>query len=175
MRDGHHVCQVYDDDAAFLDQLTGFVGHGLWNGEAVLVIAGNAHVAGLEARLRATGLDLAHLRADDRFICLNPEATLAQFMVESWPDRARFDAVIGAAFARARRNGRSVRAFGEMVGLLWAEGHHAATVRLEALWQDFVARENIQVLCAYPRRSYMSGPAAARAEIEANHTHSLAT
>ena len=174
MRNGHHVCQVYDDDAIFLDQLTGFVGHGLWRGEAAVVIATNAHVAGLEMRLRASGLDLGHLRADDRFITLNPEATLAQFMAEGWPDRARFDAVISAALARARRAGRTVRAFGEMVGLLWAEGHYAATVRLEALWQDLVAREDIQVLCSYPRHSFLGGPAEVRAEIEGNHTHVVA-
>jgi hypothetical protein len=37
-----------------------------------------------------------------------------------------------------------------------------------------VARENIQVLCAYPRRSYVDGPSAVRAEIEAHHTRTLA-
>jgi hypothetical protein len=60
------------------------------------------------------------------------------------------------------------------VGLLWEQGLYAATVRLEALWQDLVAREKIQVLCSYPRQSYMQGPAAARAEIEAHHTHTHA-
>ena len=175
MRDGDHVCQVYDDDDAFVEQLTGFVGHGLWNGEAALVIATNAHLEGLESRLRATGLDLAHLRGDDRFITLNPDATLAQFMVDGWPDRAQFDAVIMAALSRAKRNGRAVRGFGEMVGLLWAAGHYAATVRLEALWQELAVRESIQVLCSYSRGAYMSGPAAARAEIEASHSRALAT
>ena len=174
MREGHHVCQVYDDDATFLDQLTGFVGHGLWQGEAGVVIATQAHAEGLETRLRASGLDLAHLRADDRFIMLDPQATLAQFVSDGWPDRSRFDDVIMSAITRARRGARPVRGFGEMVGLLWDGGHYAATVRLEALWQDLVAREKIQVLCSYPRRSYMKGPAAARAEIEAHHTHTHA-
>jgi hypothetical protein len=174
MRHGHHVCQVYEDDDTFLDQLAGYIGHGLWNGEAAVVIATAAHSAGLEARLRSTGLDLAYLRADDRLITLDPQGTLAQFMIEGWPDRQRFDATIGATLARARREDRPVRAFGEMVGLLWADGHYAATVRLEALWQDLVAREAIQVLCSYPRSTYMNGPASARAEIAAQHTHSLA-
>jgi hypothetical protein len=61
-----------------------------------------------------------------------------------------------------------------MVGLLWAEGHYAATVRLEALRQELVAREAIQVLCSYPRKTFMKGPEAERAEIAARHTHSLA-
>src|SRR5688500_7796691 len=82
MRNGDHVCQVYESESGFLDSLTGFIGHGLWNGEAAVLIATAAHAAGLEERLRASGLDLAHLRADDRFITLSPEMTLAQFMVD---------------------------------------------------------------------------------------------
>ena len=31
---------------------------------------------------------------------------------------------------------RASSAFGEMVALLWAEGNHAAAIRLEELWND---------------------------------------
>lgn len=174
MRDGDHVCQVYDDELRFLDSLTGFIGHGLWNGEAAVVIASPAHVAGLEQRLRLTGLDLAHLRADDRFITLSPETTLAQFMLDSWPDGELFVRTISAIVARARGAGRPVRGFGEMVALLWERQQYAATVRLEFLWQRLIERERLQVLCSYPSRSFRRGPAASRQEIADNHTLSLA-
>lgn len=175
MQDGDHVCQVYETEPAFLDSLTGFIGHGLWNGEAAVVIATDAHVTGLEARLRQTGLDLAHLRADDRFITLSPEMTLAQFMVDGWPQADRFDATISQVMARARGKGRAVRGFGEMVALLWEQGQFAATVRLEHLWQQLVQRDKLQVLCSYPRRSFARGSATSRFEIAANHTQAFAS
>lgn len=175
MQDGDHVCQVYDSEPGFLDSLTGFIGHGLWNGEAAIVIATASHVEGLEARLRETGLDLAHLRAHDRFITLSPEMTLSQFMVDGWPGADRFDATIMQVVMRARGNGRPVRAFGEMVALLWEQGQYAATVRLEHLWQKLVQREKLQVLCSYPSRSFARGSPTARFQIAANHTHALAS
>jgi hypothetical protein len=175
MQDGDHGCQVYDDEGAFLDSLTGFVGHGLWNGEAAVVIATASHLEGLEARLRDTGLDLAHLRADDRFITLSPEMTLAQFMVDGWPQPDRFDATLSQVLARARGKGRPVRGFGEMVALLWQREQYAATVRLEGLWQELVARERVQVLCSYPRRSFARGSASARAQVAAHHTRAFAS
>lgn len=174
MTDGEHVCQIYSDEAGFLDSLTGFIGHGLWSGEAAVVIATGDHIVGLEQRLRASGLDLAHLRADDRFITLSPEATLRQFMDEGRPDPQRFDAVLSAVIQRARGEGRAVRAFGEMVVLLWNEGLFGATVQLEGLWQRLAQRERLQVLCSYPRRSFARGDEASRADIRAAHDRTLA-
>ena len=174
MQDGDHVCQVYESEHDFLDSLTGFIGHGLWNGEAAVLIATAAHVDGVEARLRETGLDLAHLRADDRLITLSPEMTLAQFMVDGWPQADRFDATISQVLARARGKGRAVRGFGEMVALLWDRGEYAATVRLEHLWQKLVEREKVQVLCSYPRKSFDRAPASSRSQVAAHHTHAVA-
>jgi hypothetical protein len=47
-----------------------------------------------------------------------------------------------------------VRAFGEMVALLWERGDQAATVRLEHLWNDFCRMQTLLLLCAYPRRGF---------------------
>src|SRR5262249_9911455 len=43
-----------------------------------------------------------------------------------------------------------VRAFGEMVPLLWAEGRQDAALALEQLWNDLVARLPLSILCGYP-------------------------
>lgn len=47
-----------------------------------------------------------------------------------------------------------MRAFGEMVALLWERGDQAATVRLEHLWNDFCRMQTLLLLCAYPRRGF---------------------
>jgi hypothetical protein len=44
-----------------------------------------------------------------------------------------------------------MRAFGEMVALLWAQGHNAATLRLEQLWNELIGQEALALFCAYPR------------------------
>ena len=70
---------------------------------------------------------------------------------------ALFERVMGDVLNRARRNGRGVRAFGEMVALLWARGQSDATVRLEELWDAFCRRESLPLFCAYPRDGFTPG------------------
>src|SRR6185369_562599 len=43
-----------------------------------------------------------------------------------------------------------VRAFGEMVALLWADGRREAALELEALWNELGANLSFSLLCAYP-------------------------
>jgi signal transduction histidine kinase/CheY-like chemotaxis protein len=43
-----------------------------------------------------------------------------------------------------------VKAFGEMVALLWSEGNYAGAVRLEELWNDLQKAHSFSLFCAYP-------------------------
>ena len=72
-------------------------------------------------------------------------------MLHGWPDDARFNQVATGLIQRARGPGRRVRAFGEMVALLWHQGHNRATVRLEYLWNKFREEQEFCLFCAYSR------------------------
>ena len=146
-----HLVQIYDDESTFMDTLERFIDDGLRNGEATVVIATASHRTWLEARLRAGGHDLVAARASGAYIGLDAAATLARFMVDGRPDEPRFTAMVGALLEQATGGGRKVRAFGEMVALLWAQGHHDATIRLEQLWNPLCRSENLALFCAYPR------------------------
>ena len=133
-----HLVQIYEEDGAFLDCLAGFVSGGLKAGEAVIIIASAAHRHSLEFRLRAQGVNLAAAVMEGQYFAFDAEQSLSKFMVEGWPDENLFNHFVNSLLARARgKNDRRVRAFGEMVAVLWAEGHNGATVRLEHLWHQF--------------------------------------
>jgi hypothetical protein len=150
-----HVVQIYGDDRVFLDGLEGFVGHGLREGEAVVVIATATHLHGLEERLRSTGINLDRARSENRYVARLAEDVLEDFMDRDWPDETRFaDAVQGLLKLARGESGRSVRAFGEMVAILWSRGQHAATIQLELLWTKLCAAEKFPVYCAYPRDTF---------------------
>jgi hypothetical protein len=166
---GHEV-EFYGNDREFIDRLEAWVRQGLEGGESVVVIATRGHIEELELRLRAQGVDLVGARLQDRYIPLCAERTLARFMRNDWPDDANFVEVVGEVLCRARNGGRKVRAFGEMVAILWARGQTTATVRLEFLWNQLLRTEKFPLFCAYPRAGFLGGPGQALADICALHT-----
>jgi hypothetical protein len=165
-----HLIQIYTDDRAVLDALEGFVNGGLRAGDSAIVIATEEHRRALENRLLVNGIDLPATRASDQYIALDAEATLAKFMVGGWPDDDRFDAVVSGLLDRGRRGGRRVRAFGEMVAVLWAQGNHAATVRLEHLWQKLCVAKGFSLFCAYPRVGFTQDATKSISELCAAHS-----
>ena len=165
-----HALQLYQDDSAFLDALEAFVALGLEAGEAVIVIATQAHRDALEHRLSSRGVSFNIARATDSYIALDADETLSRFMVNDWPDADLFSQTIAGLLTRARANGRKVRAFGEMVALMWERGLNGATVRLEFLWDQLCKSEGFALLCAYPKSGFTQDASAWMNEIRAAHS-----
>jgi hypothetical protein len=151
---GEHSVQIYADELAFLDRLEGFVSGGIIAGEGVVVIATAPHLHDLEKRLRSKWLEIDRARRDERYIALLAEEVLGKFMVDGHPDEARFEAGLEPLLARARGEGRKVRAFGEVVALLWDQGNSSAALELERLWNELLERERFSLFCAYPRSCF---------------------
>ena len=170
-----HVVQIYESDPVFLEALTGFSIEGIKAGDSVIIIATQEHLNGLKAKLTDAGIDIHEAIADDRFIGLDAEATLAAFMIDGWPDEKLFHKVVSKIIKQARgRQNRKVRAFGEMVALLWAQGNNGATVQLEHLWNDFCASEPFSLFCAYPRSGFTQNILESIEHICCTHTKMIA-
>jgi hypothetical protein len=108
------------------------------------VIATEDHLKALEQRLSDSGLDMAVARSNQQYIAMRAEEALAKFMSNRWPDDKLFNNFVTGLLTLARMNGRRVRAFGEMVAILWARGDTAATVRLEFLWQQLCRTQDFR-------------------------------
>jgi hypothetical protein len=165
-----HLVEIYDCDTAFLNSLEGFVIGGLRVGDGVIVIATEPHLQALNARLESQEVDLASARSLFQYIPLNAEETLAKFMVDGSPDEERFERVVTELLERARQGERRIRAFGEMVSVLWAQGQNGATIRLEHLWHKFCQAQAFSLFCAYPRSGFTQDAAESVKEICAAHT-----
>jgi hypothetical protein len=169
-----HLVQFYSADSEFLDSLEGFVVGGFTAGEAVVLIVTPEHLAGIEQRLLGRGLDLESARASGAYTALDADQTLSRFIFEGWPNDEAFKHVVGEVLQRARGNGRAVRAFGEMVAVLWAQGYCGATVRLEYLWQNLCRKEHFSLFCAYPKSGFTGDPNVSLQNICAAHTRIVA-
>jgi len=168
-----HLVQLYGNDQTFLDALEGFVLGGLQKGEAVVLIATPQHRQALGGRLQNHGIDLGAFRKEEQYISLDAGETLSSFMVGDWPDDARFRNEVTGILSRATKNKRRVRAFGEMVALLWADGRHGATVRLEHMWHQLCRSEGFPLFCAYPRSGLTQDAGESIREILNTHSQIL--
>ncbi|HWE62316.1 MAG TPA: ATP-binding protein [Chloroflexota bacterium] len=171
-----HSVQFYGDDLFLLEELSRFIGSALGAGDVGIVIATKMHRDGLAERLKARGLDLAHVIAQGRCIWLDAAQTLSHIMPGSAPDAARFTDLMSDLIARATRAAADehprVAIFGEMVALLWAEGKTEAALRLEQLWNDLARTHAFALYCAYPLRYFgQAGDGEALGKICAVHGH----
>ena len=137
-----------------LNTLADYASNGFHAGDAVVIIATGKHITALNTRLKVRGLDLNPLIAADQYLALDADETLDKFMVNGMPDAAKFVEAMTAVMKRARKNGHEVRAFGEMVALLWERGNAKATMDLEDLWNKFCATQRFSLFCAYPKNGF---------------------
>ncbi|MBV9328598.1 MAG: MEDS domain-containing protein [Chloroflexi bacterium] len=155
MRETEHFVQFYEHDQVLLDAVSGYLLAGLQSGEAAVVVASCEHLDELQRRLAELGVSVATEHSSGRLILLDAAETLTKFMVGSSPDADLFDQEIGNLVRSAARDGRHVRAFGEMVALLVSEGNSRAAVQLEALWSELQRRSgSFSLFCAYPMESF---------------------
>jgi len=157
-----HLVRFYDDDEALVSAVATFVAEGLSAGDVVTTIATDDHTRAVDDRLRTGGIDIDKARASGRLLSLDAHATLARFMRNGEPDRQLFDAVIGGLMsARAAvAKGARLRAYGEMVDILWKSDRKSAALHLEELWSDLQGRYSFTLLCAYAMGHFYKEPGA---------------
>ena len=68
---------------------------------------------------------------------------------------------------------RALRAYGEMVDILWKDKMEAAAVRLEMLWNQLAQARKVSLLCGYSMGSFYKD--AGFKDICDQHTHILSS
>ena len=153
-----HEVLFYSNDMIFLDGFTRFIAAALRTDNPVIVIATKSHQDSLIQRLKAECVDVDGAIQQGTYISLDAADTLSTIMVNGLPDAVRFfegvSGLIEAASKAAKAEHPRVVFCGERVGLLWAEGKTDAAIRLEQLCNDLAKEHGVDILCAYPLRSF---------------------
>ena len=101
---------------------------------------------------RAAFLERLHAEPalrDDRLKLLDAEQTLAGLITDGMPHWQPFQETLGAMVAELCARHPAVRAYGEMVDLLAAEGNVEAALALERLWNDLAETVPFTLMCGY--------------------------
>ena len=168
---GHfHGVQFYNDPDALCRIVGSFIGEGLDQGTLAVIIATPDHVARIDSCLRRRH-DVEALKRLGHLVVLDARETLQLFMTDGMPNPGAFRRAIGEILVNVRggRDHCVIRAYGEMVDLLWKDGREAAAIRLETLWNQLGSTHDFELLCGYSMGNFYKG--AAIDEIKGQHTH----
>lgn len=152
---GHSV-QLYEGSEFLVRTVGDFLLEGIRVGQPTLVIATPEHRSGIVQHLRASLVDVDLLVEDGLLAVLDASDTLGRFMKDGSPDPSRFEEVVGSALRQLTRDHMYVivRAYGEMVDVLWKQGNISGAIALEDLWNDIAQRHRFDLLCAYSMSNF---------------------
>lgn len=142
---GSHIVHFYADDFELAASIARYAADGLDAGEALVVIAKPAHIASVRDALVAIDVDPDASNVH----MFDAAATLRQFMEDGLADRDRFAEVVGGTLRAAGEGRTGVRAYGEMVEILWERGDVTGALALEGLWNDLAREVSFSLYCAY--------------------------
>ena len=147
----HHAVHYYGTGDSLFTTVGGFLGGGLAAGHPALVIATEHHRDGILEHLSRRGINVDRARQDGDLALLDARQVLSACMAGDMPGAAAFEREIGGALAvlRAGRPRTIVRAYGEMVDVLWRSGNPRAAIALEILWNKLAQMHAFGMVCGY--------------------------
>ncbi len=113
---GHeHFVHFYEDEARLGHAVARYLAEGVRAGDRLLVIATGDHWRTIRSELESIEpkVDTGAIRV------LDARTTLDAFLRDGEPDPGLFDRIIGGEIADVMSGGERLRAYGEMVDLLW--------------------------------------------------------
>jgi DNA-binding NarL/FixJ family response regulator len=148
-----HAAAFCADEARLLDEYVRLAETTLTAGHALIVTVETARRDVLQRQLQMKGVDVDRAIKEGRYLSGSVADALSGFMVDGWPDEARFQAaatpVVLAAARASNGERRRVAALGECGLALWRSGKAEAAIRAEQLWDELVRRHDIEALCGF--------------------------
>lgn len=145
-----HMVHLCRDAASLRVTVSHYLSDGFRCGDAAAVIATRDHVDEFRKGLRERGVDSDRMEGEGRLAVLDARATLDTFMRQGMPDETLFRRTVGGVLSGLSAKGPpNIRAYGEMVSLLWNDRQFDAAVQLEELWNRLAESQNFTLLCVY--------------------------
>ena len=148
---GYHAVRFYESERSLALIVADFLGEGFADSQPGLVVATPAMRAALVLELSARSQDVVELQRSGQLLLLDARELLGVFMIDGRPDPTRFNTTMFETIARVCR-GRTdckLRIFGQMVDVLWRQGHQDAAIHLEMLWNQLAHKHAFSLLCGY--------------------------
>jgi hypothetical protein len=155
-----HAVQFYDDERSLCRRVGAFLGEGLVAEQPAIVIATGDHQEALVEELGARLINVGEARRLGELVLLDADDTLGAFMIGDEPDPDLFHCYMSTILEQVLKGRKrtGIRAYGEMVDVLWKAGKPEAAVALEILWNTLASKYSFSLLCGYSMGQFYKQP-----------------
>jgi hypothetical protein len=151
LRKHEHAVKFYGTDQSLFDTVATFLGEGLAGGHPAIILATPPHRQGILEGLEARLIDVRRAQEIGSLVVRDAETTLDLLLVEGQPDPTCFEEHVGGLLGAVEQQhpGRMIRAYGEMVNILWTTGQADAAITLEMFWNRLAMTRRFALICGY--------------------------
>jgi DNA-binding NarL/FixJ family response regulator len=149
-----HEAGFHSDERSVVDAYARVAEAALAAGSTFVLVAAPSRRNTLRQQLHARGVLVDDAIREGRYVPLDADSVLSTFMIDGWPDEARFRTaaadLISAAAKAAKGHHPRVALCGDGAPGLWTKGHAEAVLRLERLWNELPRTCHLDIFCGYP-------------------------
>ena len=155
-----HAVHFYEGSASLCRIVSGFLAGGLRAGQPAIIIATPQHREDILSNLRTHSINVEQARRVGELVVLDVDDTLGAFMLDGTPDAALFDTYMSTILTQVMRvrPRATIRAYGEMVDVLWKAGRCEAAIKLETRWNALASKHPFSLLCGYSIGQFYKQP-----------------
>lgn len=172
IRPQDHLVHIYQNKETLIESVCNFIVPGLTSGEAIVIIASKDNARDFISSLEKRSIDVSKAKLLGQLLFFDAHETLNKIMMNNELDPKRFEEVIGSVLSKFGTSYSNVRAYGEMVSILWNKGDEEKAIQLEKLWNELATKHNFSLLCGYQfddHKSSTSHPC--YSEVCKSHSH----
>ena len=138
-----------EDEKQGEPQLTQYVKEGLVNGEGIVIIARPVLRKAVISKMDASGLDVQALKSECQIKFFDADFLLSGFLIDGVLDEQGFQQFVASPVLAMQLKFGKVRAFGEMVDVLWKNDQQDLAIELEGWWDELCNKHELMFLCTY--------------------------
>jgi hypothetical protein len=145
----NHMVRICPNTTSQAEVLTRYIKDGLLNNEGIIIIARPPLRRAVLSKLEVLGFDSQAIKNQGQVRFFDAEFLLSNILIDGIIEEQAFRKFIGIPIQATQSKFGKVRAFGEMVDILWQRDLQNMAIQLENLWEDLCAKQGLIFLCTY--------------------------
>jgi len=150
----HHL-RFHAGGPAHAEAILDHLAPALAPGHAAIAVVTHERLEELRRCATLRGIDLDNAMDESAFVHVDAGAWAERLAApDRLPTQAAFVSAIGRLLLETSITRPRLRIHGELVGLLWEQGHRSTAFWVERLWNQFARVQPFHLQCAYPAGAF---------------------